>query len=182
MVCILAGCDSGGSASIEKQLQEMSLQEKVGMMFIVRPEALDPDAYYNSPTDLKAISLQEVNDRMRKTAAKYPMGGIILYSNNIKSPSQLTSFVADLKALPSHPLICIDEEGGTVSRLANTPSFRLPQYPNMGVMQPPKSAPTFRHTALTSTLPRWPMSTPTPATSSSAHAPSPTTPGRQRPW
>ena len=134
MVCILAGCDSGGSASIEKQLQEMSLQEKVGMMFIVRPEALDPDAYYNSPTDLKAISLQEVNDRMRKTAAKYPMGGIILYSNNIKNPSQLTSFVADLKALPSHPLICIDEEGGTVSRLANTPSFRLPQYPNMGVL------------------------------------------------
>lgn len=131
VVCILAGCSSGGSAAIEKQLKEMTLREKVGMMFFIRPEALDPEAYYNSPTDLKALSLQAVNERMRETAAKYPMGGITLYSNNIKNPAQLTSFIAELKALPSHPLICIDEEGGAVSRLANNPAFRLPQYPNM---------------------------------------------------
>lgn len=131
VVCILAGCSSGGSAAIEKQLKEMTLREKVGMMFFIRPEALDPEAYYNSPTDLKALSLQAVNERMRETAAKYPMGGVTLYSNNIKNPAQLTSFIAELKALPSHPLICIDEEGGAVSRLANNPAFRLPQYPNM---------------------------------------------------
>lgn len=131
VVCILAGCKSGGSAAIEKQLQEMTLREKVGQMFIVRPEALDPEAYYNSPTDLTKISLQEVNDRMRETAAKYPMGGIVLYANNIKNPAQLTSFVAELKALPSHPLLCIDEEGGSVSRLSNNQAFRLPKYPNM---------------------------------------------------
>lgn len=131
VVCILAGCTSGGSAAIEKQLKQMTLREKVGMMFFIRPEALDPEAYYNSPTDLKALSLQAVNERMRETAAKYPMGGVTLYSNNIKNPAQLTSFIAELKALPSHPLICIDEEGGAVSRLANNPAFRLPQYPNM---------------------------------------------------
>ena len=131
VVCILAGCSSGGSAAIEKQLKEMTLREKVGMMFFIRPEALDPEAYYNSPTDLKALSLQAVNERMRETAAKYPMGGVTLYSNNIKNPAQLTSFIAELKALPSHPLIGIDEEGGAVSRLANNPAFRLPQYPNM---------------------------------------------------
>ena len=104
VACLLAGCDAGGNAAVEKQLQQMSLQEKVGQMFIVRPEALDPDAYYNSPTDLKSLSLQSVNDRMRETATKYPMGGIILFSNNIKDPVQLMSFVADLKAFPSHPL------------------------------------------------------------------------------
>ena len=131
VVCILAGCNSGGSAAIEKQLQEMTLREKVGQMFIVRPEALDPQAYYNSPTDLTNISLQAVNDRMRETAAKYPMGGVVLYANNIKNPAQLTSFVAELKALPSHPLLCIDEEGGSVSRLSNNQAFRLPKYPNM---------------------------------------------------
>ena len=131
VVCILAGCSSGGSAAIEKQLKEMTLREKVGMMFFIRPEALDPEAYYNSPTDLKTLSLQAVNERMRETAAKYPMGGVTLYSNNIKNPAQLTSFIAELKALPSHPLIGIDEEGGAVSRLANNPAFRLPQYPNM---------------------------------------------------
>ncbi len=130
-VCILAGCNSGGSAAIEKQLQEMTLREKVGQMFVVRPEALDPEAYYNSPTDLNNISLQAVNERMRETAAKYPMGGVVLYANNIKNPAQLTSFVAELKALPSHPLLCIDEEGGSVSRLSNNQAFRLPKYPHM---------------------------------------------------
>lgn len=132
VACILAGCSSGGSASIEKQLQEMTLREKVGQMFIIRPEALDPEAYYNSPEDLKALSMQKVNDRMRETAAKYPMGGIILFANNIKSPSQLASFMADLKTLPSHPLMCVDEEGGSVARLANNPSFGLPTFPPMG--------------------------------------------------
>ena len=132
VVCILAGCDSGGSAAIEKQLQEMSLREKVGQMFIVRPEALDPEAYYNSPTDLQNLSLQSVNERMRETAAKYPMGGIVLYSNNIKNPAQLTSFIAELKTLlPCRPLMCIDEEGGSVSRLSNNQAFRLPKFPNM---------------------------------------------------
>ncbi len=132
VVCLLSACDfGGGEASIENKLQQMTLQEKIGQMFIIRPEALDPDAYYNSPDDLNSLSLQEVNDRMRETAAKYPMGGVILFSNNISNPVQLTSLVSDLKALPSHPLLCIDEEGGMVARLANNKSFHLPQFANM---------------------------------------------------
>ena len=130
-VCILAGCTSGGSASIEQQLQQMSLREKVGQMFIVRPEALDPEIYYNSAEDLKALSIQSVNDRMREMAAKCPMGGIILFSNNIKDPAQLRAFMADLKALPSHPLLCVDEEGGPIARLANNSHFDLPKFPAM---------------------------------------------------
>jgi beta-N-acetylhexosaminidase len=59
------------------------------------------------------------------------MGGIILFSNNINNPEQLRTFVADLKALPSHPLLCIDEEGGVVARLANNRNFYLPKFPNM---------------------------------------------------
>ena len=128
---MLAGCNSGGTASVEEQLKQMTLQQKVGQMFIVRPEALEPTAYYDSPEDLRNLSLQSVNDRMRETAANYPMGGIILFSNNISDPQQLKTFVADLKALPSHPLLCVDEEGGIVARLANNKNFRLPKFPNM---------------------------------------------------
>jgi len=132
VVCALTACESGGGeAYIENKLQQMTLQEKIGQMFIIRPEALDPDAYYNSPADLKNLSLQEINDRMRETATKYPMGGVILFSNNISDPVQLTSFISDLKALPSHPLMCIDEEGGMVARLANNKSFHLPKFANM---------------------------------------------------
>ena len=109
----------------------MSLREKVGQMFFVRPEALDPEIFYNSAEELRALSIQAVNDRMRETAAKYPVGGIILFANNIKDPSQLTRFVADLKDLPSHPLLGVDEEGGIIARLANNQHFDLPRFPAM---------------------------------------------------
>jgi beta-N-acetylhexosaminidase len=59
------------------------------------------------------------------------MGGVILFSNNIKDTAQLHAFVEDLKAMPSHPLLCIDEEGGIVARLANNKAFHLPKFANM---------------------------------------------------
>ena len=33
--------------------------------------------------------------------------------------------------MPSHPLLCIDEEGGIVARLANNKAFHLPKFANM---------------------------------------------------
>ena len=127
----LAGCSSGNSA-IEQELKQMTLQEKVGSMFFVRPEALDTDIYYDSPAVLKSYSLQEVNERMRETARVYPPGGIILFAHNIKDPTQLSQFIGDLRSLPSKPLLCVDEEGGSVARLANNPNFRVPKFSPMG--------------------------------------------------
>lgn len=128
---ILAGCSSE-NAAIEQELKQMTLQEKVGAMFFVRPEALDTDIYYDSPAVLKSYNLQEVNDRMRETARVYPPGGIILFSHNIKDPNQLSQFIGDLRSLPSKPVLCLDEEGGSVARLANNPNFRVPKFSPMG--------------------------------------------------
>ena len=133
---LFAACDSE-EAAIEQELQSMTLREKVGQLFIVRPEALDPEAWYDSPTDLKQLSLQSLNERMVQTATEYPMGGIILFSNNIRDEAQLADFVSDLRSLPSHPLLCIDEEGGTVARLANNPNFRVPKFPDMAALAAP---------------------------------------------
>ena len=128
LTVLATGCASEVD-QIEQELQSMTLEQKIGQLFIVRPEALDKDAFYNSPTDLKNLSLQEVTERMRVTAAKYPMGGIILFGHNIKDEAQLTRFVQDLRDLPSHPLLCIDEEGGRVARIGNNPNFRVPKVP-----------------------------------------------------
>lgn len=132
LAALFAAACSTGNAGIEQELKQMTLQEKVGQMFFVRPEALDTDIYYDSPAVLKSYSLQEVNERMKETARVYPMGGIILFSHNIKDEPQLAQFVKDLKALPSHPLLCVDEEGGSVARIANNPNFRVPKFPSMG--------------------------------------------------
>ena len=124
----MCACERGWDPDIESQILQMSLREKVGQMFFIRPEALDRDIFYNSASELTSFQLQGVNERMKECARQYPMGGISLFAHNIKDPNQLAAFMADLKALPSHPLICIDEEGGRVARLANNQAFHLPKF------------------------------------------------------
>ena len=125
-------------ARIEEQLKQMTLEEKVGQLFCLRPESLDPAIQYQDASQLPQFALQEVNDRMREMAARYPVGGIILFSHNIKDPEQLARFQADLRALPGAPLLYVDEEGGRVARLANNPAFNLPKYENMTVFHNPR--------------------------------------------
>jgi len=127
---LIQGCGSD-NALIEERLSQMTLREKVGMMFFIRPEALDTAAYYESPQDLVNISLQEVNDRMRETAKNYPMGGVIVFGHNIKDESQLNKFVTDLRSLDGHPLLGIDEEGGRVARIARNRNFDVPKFGSM---------------------------------------------------
>ena len=126
---LLWGCGSD-AAQIEEELAAMTLRDKVGMMFFVRPEALDTDVFYDSPQDLTDISLQEGNDRMRETARNYPMGGVILFGHNIKDEAQLQRFITDLQQLSGRPLLGIDEEGGRVARIGRNPNFDVPKIPS----------------------------------------------------
>jgi len=113
---------------MEKTIEAMTLREKVGQLFIVRPESLEPGIRYDSDAELPAYQLQAVSDGMRRRAAEYPVGGVLLYGHNIADPVQVKRFIRELKALPGAPLLCIDEEGGRVSRIANNPAFDVPRY------------------------------------------------------
>jgi len=54
----------------------------------------------------------------------YPFGGVILFDKNIKNPKQLEKLIFKLKMFSkSKLLVCIDEEGGLVSRLGKVESF-----------------------------------------------------------
>ena len=106
---------------VEEQLRKMTLREKVGQLFFIRPEALDTTIHWKAYADLMPYELQEVNDCMKGVNEKYPVGGIILYAWNIKDEVQLAQFLPQLKALNGQPLMCIDEEGGRVARIANNP-------------------------------------------------------------
>ena len=70
---------------------KMTLREKVGQLFYVRPECLDTTIHFNQPSsvdgstdDIRAIKLQAVNETMRGVNEKYPVGGVILYAHNIE--------------------------------------------------------------------------------------------------
>src|SRR3954466_6542326 len=63
---------------------------------------------------------------LKQFAARYGLGGVILfdyscrtqqYDNNIESPEQVQRLCGEIAALPSGPMVFIDQEGGLVRRL-----------------------------------------------------------------
>lgn len=119
---------------VEELLSKMTLREKVGQLFFIRPEALDTTIHWQAYADLMPLELQAVNDCMKGVNEKYPVGGIILYAWNIKDEAQLAQFMPQLKALNGKPLMCIDEEGGRVARIANNPNFDVKKYESMAAI------------------------------------------------
>ena len=126
---------------VEAQLQKMTLREKVGQLFYVRPECLDTTIHFNLPStvdvsadDIKEIKLQAVNATMLDVNEKYPVGGIILYAHNIEDEAQLAAFIPQIRALKGSPLLCIDEEGGRVARIGNNENFQVEKFESMGAI------------------------------------------------
>ena len=69
---------------------------------------------------------------LKEFAARYGLGGAILfdyscrtqqYDNNIESPEQVRRLCAEIAALPSGPMVFIDQEGGLVRRLKESRGF-----------------------------------------------------------
>ena len=130
-------------AEVEAMLKKMTLREKVGQMFFVRVESLDPSIEWTTYDDLANLKNQEITMKMRKVNHDYPVGGIILYAWNIEDETQLANIIKQVRSLNGSPLLCIDEEGGRVSRIANNPNFHVKKYESMaaiGATGDPKNA------------------------------------------
>ena len=86
----------------------MTLREKVGQLFIIRPEVLGGSA-------------RQLTEEGRALYEKYPAGGFCLFAQNVADPEQLKTFTEQLHGLGRriHPVLTIDEEGGSVTRIAS---------------------------------------------------------------
>ena len=81
---------------------------------------------------------------LKEFADSYGLGGVILfdfncqtktYENNIYVPSQVRDLCAEIAALPSHPLLFVDQEGGRVRRLKDVRGFApLPSQQNFNLL------------------------------------------------
>lgn len=69
---------------------------------------------------------------LKEFARHYGLGGVILfdyscqtreYDNNIESPEQVQRLCAEIAALPSAPMVFVDQEGGLVRRLKDSRGF-----------------------------------------------------------
>ena len=110
---------------IQKIISRMTIKQKIAQMFMITPEQLTD---YN-----KVTSAGEVT---RKALEEYQVGGIILFANNIETPEQLKEMTGNLqkysKEICDIPLFLgIDEEGGSVARIADNPQFDVPKFADM---------------------------------------------------
>lgn len=119
----------------QQLLDSMTPDEKIGQLFLIRPDALDDAQTDAQIDDAAAAGVLQLTDAMTAVLREYPAGGIVLFGKNLESPAQLTAFTAALQQASAVPLLLgIDEEGGRVSRIANSPGFTVKQYASMGAV------------------------------------------------
>ncbi len=100
----------------------------------------------------------KIPDWLKELSAEHGLGGVILfdfnfqtkaYENNIYVPSQLEDLAGEIHALPSRPLLFIDQEGGKVRRLKEKLGFKnLPSAQVMGQMPDDELEPILRESFL----------------------------------
>lgn len=93
---------------VDACIAEMPIEDKVAGLFIITPEALT-----GTDTAIKA------GDATKEMLNQHAVGGLIYFTKNIKSSEQLTEMLQNTRSWSKYPIFLgIDEEGGTVSRVA----------------------------------------------------------------
>lgn len=100
-------------ARVEEVLGSLTLEQRVAQLFYVRPESL---------TGIGQAT--EAGEATKEGFETYPVGGVCYFGQNLLDPEQATSLIENSKryALDACglPLFAsVDEEGGTVARIAN---------------------------------------------------------------
>ncbi len=102
-------------------LAGMTLREKVGQMFIIRPDQLVTSIPPASTHTSKGSKVKSMSSEMLEVLKDYPAGGFIIFDKNIESRSQIMKFTAQMREVSKYlPFVAIDEEGGKVTRLAGS--------------------------------------------------------------
>ena len=104
---------------VDDHVSKMTLEEKVYQLFVVAPEQLTGTGTVTAAGETTRDSLQ-----------KYPVGGILYFSNIIQNSSQTQEMLSDTQKIAMEtegiPLfLCVDEEGGRVTRIAGKPGFDI---------------------------------------------------------
>lgn len=89
-------------------IEVMPLEDKVAGLFFVTPE------------DITGVSTAvQAGDGTRQALSQYAVGGIVYFSKNMRSKDQLSEMISNTLLYANYPLfIGVDEEGGSVSRVA----------------------------------------------------------------
>ncbi len=134
--CVGCGTNSAdtGSASqnapdktdeVQRIVSAMSLEDKVAQLFLVKPEAI---------VDIGTATA--AGESTKQAIDKTPVGGFVYFSDNLQSEQQVQEMLSNVQkyskdrtGLPA--FLSVDEEGGTVARVAGSGRFDVPNVGNM---------------------------------------------------
>lgn len=100
----------------EEVMQEMSLEEKIYQLFIVTPEVL---------VDNAVSTVIQTGSTTKDAIENKPVSGVIYFSQNMQNEDQTRQMITDIQehaqSVNQHIglWIGVDEEGGTVARVAD---------------------------------------------------------------
>lgn len=103
----------------EELLKGMSREEKAAQLFMVTPDALT-----------ESTGLKTGGAALREALKTCPVGGIVYFAGNIDTPEQTEAllmeswlYAKEASGLP--PFLAVDEEGGSVARVAGNPAMGI---------------------------------------------------------
>ena len=117
--------DSSADDRVEKLLAGMDLKQKVAQMFMVTPEALTG---YSKVTAAGEVTKQ--------CFIRYPVGGVIYMAGNLIDTEQTRIMLSNMQDYSVEYLgfpvfLGVDEEGGTVARIAGNRAFGVEDVGNI---------------------------------------------------
>ncbi|MBQ6001349.1 MAG: hypothetical protein IJL18_00675, partial [Synergistaceae bacterium] len=119
------------TASADFSLSSMTLREKVGQLFVIRPDQLETSLSPDQIHDPRKFGVKSISPLMRQTMKEYPAGGFVIFGKNFDSPKQLKRYTSALKEMCIvPPIMAVDEEGGQISRIANKKGFNVRKFPS----------------------------------------------------
>ena len=113
---------------IEEYIQNMSLEEKAAQLFIITPESL-----------VGIGTVTAAGDTTKKAFEEYPVGGLVYFEKNLISSDQVNSMLSNIQKYSMERMnlpafTCLDEEGGTVTRISRTGKFDVPDIESMEII------------------------------------------------
>lgn len=101
----------------EAYVAGMTLEDKVAQMFIITPEAL---------TGYSGVTA--AGDTTKEAYGRRPVGGLVYMAENLQDTQQTTEMLANMQVIATErtglpAFLCVDEEGGTVARIAGNSAF-----------------------------------------------------------
>ena len=107
-------------------VSQMTLEDKIAQMFVITPNALT--GY--------ASGVTAAGDTTKEAYQSRPVGGIVYMADNLTDPEQTTTMLSNMQQIARERtglpvFLCVDEEGGSVARIAGNDAFGVTDVGNM---------------------------------------------------